>query len=169
MALTSVGYEITVTLRDSSNRRFTKVLKPDAAVVTSFALAVTAAGGHAGTLSAISKCVVESYRVTEVYEETAFALPGGGVNGFEQASIVANIEGELKTVTLYVPAPEDTLFLASTGPNRDILDISDAALLSYLSEFQTTGGEFTISDGEHLDDTTPVRQGQRINRKSYAL
>ncbi len=95
------------------------------------------------------------------------AVIGGGDSEVENiASIVANLSTPPKQATVQIPAPEVGIFVAPTGKSKNIVDIADSALETFIDFYQTTGGSFTISDGETIDDTTPLDSGKRIHRKS---
>lgn len=163
MALVLSGFEVTVELKDSSNRSFRKVLKCNSGVAD-HAAALTAAAAYAAALSPIIDTVIKSYRVSDIFEENAFALPTGGINGSEQAMLVWNLEGGLETVNHFLPGPDPGIFVATSGPNRNVIDIADAALGTYQNQFKTTGGVFEVSDGEQIDDDTPILRGERITK-----
>ncbi len=101
-----------------------------------------------------------------VTEKESLILPAAECKIWDLASIVTNLAGgEGKKATIQMPCPNIGIFVAATGPNKNVVDTSDTALLAYIDEFQTTGGNFTISDGEFIDDTTPLQSGKRIGRK----
>lgn len=102
-----------------------------------------------------------------ITEKESLALPAAECQIFDIGSLVVNLAGgEGKKGILKIPCPTDTIFVAASGPNWNVMDTTDAALIAYVDEFQTTGGSFTISDGEFVDDTTPMVAGKRISRKS---
>lgn len=82
------------------------------------------------------------------------------------ASVVVNLATIGKTAVLQIPAPVIGLFQGSSGKPKNQVDIADADLNTYVDEFQTTGGSFVLSDGEFVDDTTPIDSGKRIHRRS---
>lgn len=100
--------------------------------------------------------------------EDTLTLPAVDCHVNELASIVVNLEaGEGKKATIQMPAPVDGMFAGSSGPTFDVVDVTDADLNTWLDMFQTTGGSFTISDGETLDDAAnPAVSGRRIFRKT---
>lgn len=102
-----------------------------------------------------------------VTEKESLALPAAECKITDLASIVVNLAGgEGKKSTMQMPCPNIDIFVSPTGPNKNVVNILDADLVAYIDEFQTTGGSFTISDGEFVDDTTPMVAGKRISRKS---
>ncbi len=102
-----------------------------------------------------------------VTEKESLVLPASECKITDIASIVTNLAGgEGKKATVQMPCPNIGIFVAATGSNKNVVDTTDVSLLAYIDEFQTTGGNFTISDGEFIDDTTPLVAGKRISRKS---
>lgn len=101
----------------------------------------------------------------------------GGGDTLKVASLSVYLE-TAKTATILIPAPVQTIFLANTGPNRNVIDVSSAtaglltALLDAYSGIpgtQPDGGLMHLSDGERIDDTlgyNGLRGGKKITRKN---
>lgn len=117
-------------------------------------------------INAVTDCLVTDTFIV-ITEKESLILPAAECEVYTVASLVVNLAGgEGKMAVLKIPGPADTIFMDTSGPGRNIVDVTDTDLLAYLDEFQTTGGNFTISDGEFIDDTTPIKAGKRISRKS---
>ncbi len=102
-----------------------------------------------------------------VTEKESLILPAADCNIFDLGSIVGNLSGgEGKKATLQIPCPDDGIFVGVSGPDLNVIDTGDAALNTFVDFYKLTGGDFTLSDGENLDDTTPLVAGKRISRKS---
>lgn len=102
-----------------------------------------------------------------ITEKESLILPAGNCNIFELGSVVCNISGgEGKKTTIKIPTPDDGIFVGASGPDLNVIDTSDVALNTFIDFYKLTGGDFTLSDGENLDDTTPMNKGKRISRKS---
>lgn len=82
------------------------------------------------------------------------------------ASIVCNLATNGKMTVIQIPAPNVGIFLGANGAQFNIVDIADAALVTFIDEYQTTGANFTLADGEYLADTTPMDAGKRTHRNS---
>jgi hypothetical protein len=114
-------------------------------------------------LNPVTDGVISGYRVSAVYEEDAFAYPAEGVQVQNQAQVVGLIDGHIaKFHRLTIPAPDQDIFVSDSGPGADIVDVTNAALLTYLAGFEATG-EAYISDGE---DWGQITEGKRIHIKS---
>lgn len=71
------------------------------------------------------------------------------------------VENPLKGPTTTTPAPVEGVLLALSGPNNNILDLTDAAVLAW--ETLYTDGTVLLSDGETVTDLT---KGIRIHHAS---
>jgi len=112
--------------------------------------------------------LLNAFIVVRQIEDT-LSLPGSDCHVNEIASIVTNLEaGEGKKAIFQIPAPVDAMFVGASGPDKDRVDTANANLNTFIDMFQTTGGSFTISDGETIDDTTPLVSGRRIFKKTGA-
>ena len=110
--------------------------------------------------------ILNAFIVVRQTEDT-LTLPAVDCHVNEIASIVCNLEDTPKKTTFQIPAPDDDVFAGASGPNYDIVDVEDTDLNTLLDMFQTTGGKFTLSDGETLaDDTFPGVSGRRIFKKT---
>ena len=99
--------------------------------------------------------------------EDTLSIPAADCHVNETASCIVNLEaGDNKKAVFVIPAPVDAMFVGASGPTFDIVDTTDANLNTLLDMFQTTGGSFTISDGETMDDTVPIVSGARIFKKT---
>jgi len=118
------------------------------------------------SLNAVTDALIWKLSMVIVQEEDTAKIGAANSEIENLASIVGNISGENKTTVLQIPAPVIGLFVAASGKNKNVVDVADVDLNSYIDHFQSTGGDFTVSDGEVLDDTTPMDSGKRIHRKS---
>lgn len=82
------------------------------------------------------------------------------------ASIVCNLSTAGKQTVIQVPAPNVGIMMGTSGKQFNIVDITDAGLITFMDEYQLTGANFSIADGEFLDDTTPMDAGKRTHRGS---
>jgi len=159
MALVSDGFKASVTLVDTGGNK--SVLQYDLTAATN-AQALTDTAAILAALDAVTEAKVERYEVREVFIEDAFAYPADASN-WVKASITVNLETAGKRANITIPAPEDGIFNATTGPGHDIVKADAAVLLTYIGLFQS-GGEATISDGEVVD-ATPSIDGRRVSAR----
>ena len=158
MALTSQGWRLVLNMKDSGNNLFTKRLE---FIAADAAEAATRASNFLTAWGGVSGCVITSYHYYEQYEEDAFAFPSN-VEGENQAELYFSIDGApQKTATLAVPGIVGTAFVDSTGPNRNVIDTTDADIVTLEGQF--TSGIFKLSDGETMDD---LLSGKRVHIKN---
>jgi hypothetical protein len=165
MALVSAGFEGSATLADNGGNEATLRYKLTAATI---AAALTDMAGIVSELDAITDCVVRRYNVGEVFVEDTEQFAGAGVQTENVALVVAKIDDpEPKTVNIRIPGPNIGIFKAASGPDANVVDAADAALITYLQNFQT-GGIAALSDGETLlsPGTAGNVTGKRIHRGS---
>lgn len=168
MALTKQGWIVDVTLIDKganeTTRRFPLVATDDAGDVSALITFVT--GTLLVNLAAVTQAVVKKWTLQVVYLETALSLPvGDGAEIEAHALITAPIYGlPNKSAVVDIPAPEDILFLDSSGPGYNIVDTSVAELTAYVGMFTFVGDKIYISDGEQLDSAG--WRGRRTHSKS---
>lgn len=129
---------------------------------TLYADAVTAVTAFLTDLAGVSAGVVKSYTITSTAVEDALALPTDQDAEYgEAASITGTMEGNpLKSWNLRIPMPKAGIFVDTSGLNRDVIDITDAALTAYIANFTSVGDVATVSDGEFVDS---ILSGRRVN------
>lgn len=172
--LTSLGpTRITITVRDKSAKSVTKTFVVPVAVwdpaTALWADLVTIRDGLITALSAIMDGLVYRANVIIGEQEDTAVQATNDCKVEDIASVVVNLATLGKTAVLQVPTPVIGVFQGATGKDRNRVDIADVDLNSYVDEFQTTGGSFVLSDGEYVDDTTPIDDGKRISRGSTRL
>jgi hypothetical protein len=160
MALTSVGFFLSVQLVDGGDN--TSVLRYEM-TAADYTTAVTDTAVILAALQAITDAVVRKYSINHVFGEAAFSFPAATVQVENKASITVLLEGnDNKKANLKIPAPVIGIFTNPTGGGSNVVDLSDADLVTYFTMFQT-GNECLISDGEVADSMV---SGKRIHAKS---
>jgi hypothetical protein len=164
MALVSVGYTLSVDLRDTSNTstilRY-ELTSPD------FSTAQTDATAILTALQTITTSVVYTYTLCERYAEDAFNLPANAENAIK-AEVTGRLSGTgAGTASFRVPSPVDAIFVGSTGSAYNVVDIANTDLIAYATIFET-GQQATISDGQTFAAPvgTALNGGRRISRRS---
>jgi hypothetical protein len=114
----------------------------------------------------VTNALVSSTFIT-IDQQESVSLPTPDCDIWDIANVVVNIAGgQGKRGVIKIPCPAIGIFQGTEGADRNNVDIADADLGTFVDQFQTTGGSFVISDGEFVDDTTPMVAGKRISRKS---
>lgn len=160
MALTANGFDLTVTLVDNGGNNSTLTYN---LIAADHATALTATAAVIAALNAVTNSVISGYNIRTKYSESAFAYPAAGIENEDKASISVLLDGlGNKKANIKIPAPVIGIFTSASGWGANVVDISDADLLTYLGLFED-GGECTISDGEYMD--VPLT-GKRVSAKS---
>lgn len=118
-------------------------------------------------INGVTDGLISGYSVGESFVEDTDVVGAAGSEVENNALVTCRIDGQLnKYATLRIPAPSDGIFLSATGPNRNRIDVADAALVAYLANFQT-GNLCLVSDGEQIDTVNAQNvDGKRIHRGS---
>lgn len=160
MALVDMGWFLAVTLVDNGANVTTLqyALRPaTAALAETDALAVIAA------LNAVTNSVISDRYLKNKWSENALTYPAAGVENENKASITVLLTGAgNKKANIKIPAPVIGIFTATEGGGANVVDLSDADLVTYTDLFKAAG-ECYISDGE---DLSSLVSGKRISAKS---
>lgn len=150
MALTSVGFRLTVELADNGGKPYGSkqydLVDTDPTTVGAVATSIL------GKLDAVTDSNVAGYTLGERFVESALTLPAAGVQNENQAIITCPVVGRPdKSATVSIPAATIGIFTNTSGKGANVVDMSDIPLLAYLGIFDpTAGNEAYISDGEQL-------------------
>jgi hypothetical protein len=160
LALTSVGWWLSVSLKDNAGDETTQTYQ---LVSADAAAAATDTADIIAALNGVTDAVIFSYQFYERFVEDAFAYPASGVELQNMALLDFDIvDHPEKTATRTVPAASPGIFNTSSGAGANIIDTADAAVVAYRDVFRT-GGNAYISDGEVAESLV---KGRRIHRKS---
>lgn len=149
MALTAVGFELSVSLVDTGGEVSNKTYGVRGADYTE---ALANAAAFLVDLAAASLCVVTGYHLSTVFAEDAITLPtSAGARNSMQAVITVDIaDNPLKHATIVIPGPVANVFVSTSGPNSDIVNAVHAIVTALVDNFKAAGSVF-ISDGEDVD------------------
>lgn len=156
MALVSKGWYMTVSVMDKQGDVTTlqyELQSADATAAAADNVAVRAA------LNGVTSGMIIGYSLSERFYETVPAFPSVGDNSIKARVAARGSDGEVKS--LDIPAPEEALFVGTSGPANNVVDTTNTALLTYLALFES-GNEAFISDGENLVNGG-VLDGQRVS------
>ena len=163
MSINSTGFFLTATVVDQGGNQATLRYE---LVAADFAAAETAAAGILTFLDAVSGAQVVSYRVGEAFAENADFYGAGEIENIAQ--ITSKLVTDGKTANIKIPAPLDGVFVAASGPDYNVVDPADAAVINYVSIWEAGSGYATLSDGESVRDSATAGNfyGKRIHRGS---
>lgn len=160
MALVADGFDLILNVVDSGGNTTTRTYRLDSADA---ATAATDAADVMTAFNAVSDASIAGYTVGERFVEDALTYPADAEIE-NNARITAKIVGRPnRSATIDIPAPNIGIFTGTTGPARNVVDLSDAALLTFLGLFDGSG-PVTVSDGESIIVSSAV--GKRIHKKS---
>lgn len=146
------SFELIVTLAavDSDGKYIDrdKVFELDEGV-TVYADAVTSAAALMADLVAISKCDIVTYRVSAVHRGDSGDVTAVG-NPYKEGALTLNPDGGGDGISHTIYAPITAAISGTT------LIETNAALLAYLDNFETTG-DFRLSDGEAISTANQIR------------
>lgn len=123
----------------------------------------TDASAVLAAFAAASDAKLKGYRLSAVYVEDALTLPAAAQveNNLQISAKIAGMPN--KSARIEIPAPKETLFLATTGENNNRADFADPLLAAVVNLFKTTGNAY-VSDGEQITDQDI--KGRRVHHKS---
>ena len=178
MALTSKGFYANVQVADAAGNVTTRQYE---VVGADIATAKTNAATLVSALDAVTDGLIIGYSVGEQFYEDTDTYGAAGSEVENLAVLSVELESEKKKATLTIPAPIDAIFVDTTGPNRNVVDLTNANLITFMNNFTDETGYTApgpdaialISDGEKIapDNTNDVpkmlkgRRGHRASRK----
>lgn len=166
MALIEKGWYLNVDWVDKgSNVGRSRILLTVTDTAGDMDLVVTAAAAVLASLAAGSDCVVSGYQLSKSFVEDALTLPTSGNAEIEmKAHLVAKITGDPTESGVFdLPGPKDSMFIATSGPDANVVKVGSAPANAIVQIFQL-GGSGYISDGETW--VTATAKGKRIHKRS---
>lgn len=170
MALASKGTFLNVTLADEAGNKSTVRYDLSYADLAALSTAVTAGdvAGILAALNAVTDAQIVGYAMGQSFAEDADFYGAAGSEVENIALISAKIDSAVpgQYASLRIPAPNIGIFEAAQGEGKNIVDITDVALQTYLALFDT--GACRVSGGEVIENpaTAGNFKGKRIHRAS---
>lgn len=163
MAMVGQRFGMTISFVDNGGNQVTREYMMSGTVAT-YTDAAAAAAAMYPVINALTGATIPQYRVFQVFEDNAFVLPADmGVQVENQASLTYLLAGNgSKKANLNIPAPVSGIFVSTSGPNANIVDIADAAVTAFTDMF-LGAGDFRLSDGEAA---ARILQGRRVHKRS---
>lgn len=159
MALVSTGYWMTVTIADAGADTSTltfQMTAPDAATAATDSATVLAA------LNAITDGIIFGYSLQERFEENNVIYPSGGEEVENKVSFTFLLANSNKRANRKIPAPTIGIFDDISGPGRNVVDSTDADVVTFATLFES-GNELLLSDGQN---SQRLLSGKRVHAKS---
>jgi len=158
----NTGFQLSVTVMDGDGKVSTPTYKLRDTV---YADANTAALAIVAALTAVTNGEITGWSLTEVHAEDTVTLTAG-IEIQKRAIITTKVAGSFPTkyANIIIPAPNQNIFIAATGPNAKVVDPNDLDVQAYVGLFTATGHAY-ISDGEAAAD--PLVAGNFVGHKGH--
>lgn len=164
MAIVQLKWVAEVGIADNSGDIAPRFYEAPFAAFADFDAFVLSFNSLLTALNNMTAGVVASYRLTAAYVEDALTLPLSGVENENQAFLSGKIDGDpTDSGTQSIPAADPAIFVATSGPGANVVDVTDGAVTTWIAFFDATG-PWTISDGENWDAATV--KGKRRHAKN---
>lgn len=161
MAWAAGMFGVTVSYIDTGSNVVTREYMMDDTVTTS-AEAGVAALAIIADIVPITDAALPQYRVFQVFYEDALTLPANA-QVENQASMTVQLDAVgNKKGNINVPAPKTAIFIGSSGPQNNIINMAANLVTNFLANFLSAGA-FTTSDGEKI---TRGLDGKRVHKRS---
>ncbi len=161
MAWAAGKFGVTVSFIDGGSNVVSREYMMDDTVTDSTEAGVAALAIIAD-IDPLTDAALPQYRVFQVFYEDALTLPAG-VQVENQASLTVQLDAVgNKKGNINVPAPVNTAFVGTTGPQNNIVNMASSLITNFLANFLSAGA-FTTSDGEKI---TRGLDGKRVHKKS---
>jgi hypothetical protein len=169
MALASKGTFLNITLADEAGNKSTMNYALSHADLAALVTGIADIATIQTALNAVTDARIVAYSMGQSFAEDADFYGAANSEVENVALISAKVDGATpgKTVSLRIPAPAISIFQGTTGENKNVIDVTDADLRTYLGLFESTG-PLLVSDGENILDSATVGnfKGKRIHRGS---
>jgi len=163
MAWLAANFGVIVSFMDGGANIVTREYMMDPDVAT-FDDAAVAALAIIADITPITDAALPQYRVFQAFQEGSLAIPATTVQVENCASMTVLLAAAgSKKANINMPAPKAAIFVNPTsGPQNNIVNMSNAAVVSFLDNF-LAAGSFTVSDGEEI---TRGLSGKRVHKRS---
>lgn len=148
---------LSVRLGASNDKTLTKRYNLQATDETEAAAAAT---GVMAALANVSAGVVVGYKIEHEYVNDAYVRPTSDDAEWGEEAVIGGklLDRPLTSWSVKIPFPKIDIFIGTAGKNRDIVDITDTAVIAYSNLFHT-GNEAYVSDGEFAET---LEDGRRL-------
>lgn len=164
MAVVNLRWEYVVSIMDNSGVPVTRTYEMPFANAADFAAFQASAIALDTLLLLLTDGIISKRSYSLVTVEDAIVLPVSGVENENQMFFSAKIDGDpTDSATQSIPSADPDFFVAPSGPGANVVDISNATVISWLNLFDATG-PWTISDGEAW--ITSTAKGKRRHSKN---
>lgn len=166
MALVQLKWVLEVGIADNSGDISPRFYEMPTASAADFAAFQISTNALIAALNNVTSGVIASYRIGAVFVEDTLVLPASGVENENQAFLSGKIVGDpTDSATQSIPAADPAIFVATSGPGANVVDMNDGAVLTWVGFFDQAGpGPWTISDGEYWQSATVAGKRRHVKR-----
>lgn len=165
MALVQLKWFLEVGIADNSGDITPRFYEMPEAAAADFDALILSANALMTALNAMTSGVIANYRLGAIYVEDALVLPASGVENENQAFFSGKIVGDpTDSATQSIPAADPAIFVATSGPGANVVDMNDGAVLTWVGFFDQTSPDWTISDGENWVGATVKGKRRHVKR-----
>jgi len=158
MAFVATNWFMTVTFMDSGRNITTRRLEMQA---VTHGAALTDALTVLTKLTLVTDAEILGYSISQDFNEDTVAVPANAEIE-NTALLTMQLTNPAKSGSFSIPAPQATIFLDTTGVNRNYVDLSASQITDILALF-ASGGQLYTSDGENA---AGLKNGRRVHRRS---
>lgn len=166
MAIETIGFDVSMTVRDNGKGRSVLKYQLDSTYVADFAAAQVARSAIYDALDAMTDGVISNTALTERQFENALVLPASNIEIENKAKISLQLIGKTRPATVAIPAVVPSIFIGSSGASADQVDVLDSLVEAYADLYRDDAtGYCTISDGDKIADS-PNGNGVIIGKRT---
>lgn len=148
MALGELKWAFEVGIADNSGSIVPRTYEAAFGSFADFDAFSSAADALLTILDILTSGAIANTRKTLVSVEDALVLPASGVENENQAFFSGKIDGDpTDSATQSIPAAAPAIFVSTSGPGANQVNMGNATVISWLNLFDSNG-PWTISDGE---------------------
>lgn len=164
MAFEILKFRLSVNIADNSGEQVRRSYEVPEGVVADYDEFIAIVPALITALDAMTSGLITGYQTEVVFINDTFVLPGSGVENENQAFFSGKIVGDpTSSATMSIPAADPAIFVSTSGPGANIVDMADAAVVAWIGLFDGAPG-WGISDGEAW--VTSTVSGRRRHTKN---
>jgi len=166
MALSQLKWFLEVGIADNSGDITPRFYEMPVASAADFDAFTTASNALRAAQLNMTDGVIASYRIGALFVEDALALPASGVENENQAFFSGKISDDpTDSATQSIPAAKPGIFVATSGPGANLVDMSNGAVTTWIAFFDQSGpGPWTVSDGEYWTNASVKGRRRHVKR-----
>lgn len=148
MAIVDLVWKYTVSIMDNSGIPVPRTYEAPIANFADFDAFQAGAIALDTLLLLLTDGVISKREYSLVTVEDAITLPASGVENENQMFFSGKVFGDpTDSATQSIPSADPDFFMALSGPGANVVNTTNATVISWLALFDSTG-PWTISDGE---------------------